>query len=341
MIRFIVTPRAAFADLLVKLRAARAQSSENVFLLLALSGLVADPPAVARAIWGAWLRNPSALVALLHLALTPIVTGLVFTGVAALILRFAVARGEFDLGQLFDLAAYANLPRVIVALIASAVWTRGGPLPALDSLADAPGVTLLWLALAWGGSLVWLVFAAQAMRGETHPATASPVYRRVSVAVFAAALTLVLAHTVWHRADYRPAGRGDRLGDIAVRELASGALQTFSFPRERKVVIDFWATWCPPCRAALPAWQKLQNEDADFVSLNLEPESRPDVQKFLRDNSYTFNVTLDAQNLQGQLQVDTLPTVIVVGSDGRIERFWVGGASESAIREALRPAILP
>ena len=350
VIRFLISPRAAFADLSARLRGGERLSSESIFYIMAASGLLTDPPAVARALWGAWLRNPTALIAFLHLAMPALIATIVFTGAAALILRFAVSR--FDLGQLFDLAAPANYPRAVVAIASSVAWALHAPLPVLDSLATAPVLTLTWLVLGWGGSLVWLWFAARATAAAPlrplplRPLPLRPLPLRL-IKRFAhcrAGRGFLLVEGVavpcWklvhEREVYRPAGRGDIIGDFSARALDSGEIERFSFPRPRKMVIDFWATWCPPCRAALPSWQALQNEDADFVSLNLEPGASSDVHKFIRDNSYTFKVWQDTANLQGRLQIDTLPSIVVVGKDGHIERFWIGGAAIGTLRDAIR-----
>jgi thiol-disulfide isomerase/thioredoxin len=103
------------------------------------------------------------------------------------------------------------------------------------------------------------------------------------------------------------------------------------------VVIDFWATWCPPCVASLPGWQALSGEGlaADLVSANTEGDAVSDVKKFLDEKKYTFAVHLADPGLQARLQVETLPTTLVIGKDGVIAAYWVGIGPESRVRDAI------
>lgn len=326
----LAAPRASFAALVRTPR-----RSDRVFLLALAESLIGDPPTVARAIAGVWRRNLGALSALPTLLTTPLILALLFTGFAAFVLR-ASRRSTRDLGELFELAAWAYVPHVFATVLFSGAWAFGAPLPHWSALVDHPEWVLAYNALAWGGCVCWLVFAAQALSAAPAGETMSspwPARAIRSVAIIALGVALGQVARLWPT--LQPVGKGDALTTFTVRALDSGEVRTFSFPRERRVVIDFWATWCGPCREALPAWQSLSGLDADLLSVNLEPTQRSDVIKFLADKNYTFAVVTDPEGLQDKLQVDVLPTVVVLGRDGQIEKYWVGGASPATIREAV------
>lgn len=114
------------------------------------------------------------------------------------------------------------------------------------------------------------------------------------------------------------------------------------------VVLDFWATWCPPCRGSLPHTQKI-SADKDLAAKGLvvwtvNDRETPDViEKFQKDNSYTFAVLLDPKGsaLQSYL-VQGIPTTVVVGRDGTIKNVFVGFGGDStgqAIDEAVQKAL--
>ena len=83
--------------------------------------------------------------------------------------------------------------------------------------------------------------------------------------------------------------------------------------------MDFWATWCGPCRVEMPALQKLYEDFAGrgveivAVSVDVLPEVVPE---FVRRLGLTFPVLLDGRSLQAQYRVRALPTLFVVDPSG-------------------------
>lgn len=88
------------------------------------------------------------------------------------------------------------------------------------------------------------------------------------------------------------------------------------------VFINFWASWCPPCRAEMPSLSKLYNqlkEDDRFVFLFLnEDEDASKAKSFLRDNHYPFPLVSVEGNVPAEIFSGTLPTTLVLDKEGRI-----------------------
>ena len=88
------------------------------------------------------------------------------------------------------------------------------------------------------------------------------------------------------------------------------------------VLINYWATWCPPCRAEMPSLSKLYNElkgDNRFVFLFLnEDENLNKAKDFLQSNHYSFPITIRAGSLPSEMFNGTLPTTVVLNKDGKI-----------------------
>ena len=88
------------------------------------------------------------------------------------------------------------------------------------------------------------------------------------------------------------------------------------------VFLNFWATWCPPCREEMPSMQKLYTrfKDKDFAMLAVsmkEPASV--VKKFFKDNSLTFTALLDSDGeLMTPFGVRAIPTTYIIDRDGAI-----------------------
>jgi thiol-disulfide isomerase/thioredoxin len=115
------------------------------------------------------------------------------------------------------------------------------------------------------------------------------------------------------------------------------------------VVLDFWATWCPPCRKSLPHLNKVANnkelaeKGLKVFAVNSQ-ETKAEAKDFASKNNYTFTMPLDAKGDAGKSYlVVGIPTTVIVGRDGSIKDVFIGfGGEESekqldaAIENALK-----
>jgi thiol-disulfide isomerase/thioredoxin len=93
----------------------------------------------------------------------------------------------------------------------------------------------------------------------------------------------------------------------------------------KKVLLNFWATWCPPCKAEMPEMQKFHEQygkDVVILAVNLtSTEANPDrVQAYLQEEGFTFPVLLDEKDVVGTKQygVLTIPTSYFIDEKGMI-----------------------
>jgi thiol-disulfide isomerase/thioredoxin len=97
------------------------------------------------------------------------------------------------------------------------------------------------------------------------------------------------------------------------------------------IFLNFWATWCPPCQAEMPAINKLYNRfksDPNVVFIMVDADSNlPKAQKFLDKKKYSFPVYQVASNIPEQLYKGSLPTTIVFDKKGRISFNEEGAAN--------------
>jgi len=108
------------------------------------------------------------------------------------------------------------------------------------------------------------------------------------------------------------------------------------------VLLDFWATWCGPCRRELPTIQKLHQRYAArglaIVGINCS-ETRSTAATFLRTNHYTIPTWLDADGVvQNQYGVDGIPTLVILDAKGTVVARLVGLRDEDELLAALKKA---
>lgn len=97
------------------------------------------------------------------------------------------------------------------------------------------------------------------------------------------------------------------------------------------VILDFWATWCGPCRQALPILSQVaaeyQDRGVEFFAVDLR-ESPEDVQQFLDETMLSLAVVMDRDGAISDLyQVEYVPQTVIIGKDGTVAVVHVGSSS--------------
>ncbi|TZF94853.1 redoxin domain-containing protein [Chryseobacterium panacisoli] len=112
-----------------------------------------------------------------------------------------------------------------------------------------------------------------------------------------------------------------------------GTVINTSALQNKVVFINFWASWCPPCRAEFPSVQKLydqykKNPDMVFLTVNLDDNA--DLGKsYLKENGFTIPFLVPAGNIPGVLYSGSLPTTVVLDKKGNIRLHHKGLADYS------------
>ena len=133
--------------------------------------------------------------------------------------------------------------------------------------------------------------------------------------------------------------RGHPAPEFSLQTLDGEAL-SLSELRGQAIVLNFWATWCPPCRAEMPelqaAYQAYRSGGLVVLGVN-QAEEAPVVRAYLEELGLTFPVVLDANYEAASLYaVNSLPTTFFIDRDGIIRGMVVGQMNAALLNEQIR-----
>jgi len=133
-----------------------------------------------------------------------------------------------------------------------------------------------------------------------------------------------------------PTGTGVKVGQTLAPfslESLDGSQVTVGQPG-KITVINFWATWCPPCQEEMPELQifaQQNQEKVNFYAVNLQ-ESKGKISEFMNKNKYTMTVLLDNDGSVGKkFQVSAIPTTIIVNKHGMVKFRKSGGMTRNEL----------
>ncbi len=140
---------------------------------------------------------------------------------------------------------------------------------------------------------------------------------------------------------------GDTAPAFTLKTLAAGP-DSLSAYRGHPVLINFWATWCPPCREEMPrlvvAYHAHQSAGLIILAINLTDQetSRKDVQHFVAEFQMPFPVLLDEKGkVRRRYKLRGLPTSVFIGADGVVRAVTPGPTSEASLQQHLAEILTP
>jgi len=109
------------------------------------------------------------------------------------------------------------------------------------------------------------------------------------------------------------------------------------------VMINNWATWCPPCKAEMPTLSKYfkEHRDQGFILVGIEAgDPIKDVEKFVEDYRLTFPILLDPNNKSLiAFHNDNLPSSYVIDRNGNVILAWTGPISKAMLEKYITPLL--
>ncbi|MBM1171532.1 TlpA disulfide reductase family protein [Microvirga arabica] len=214
------------------------------------------------------------------------------------------------------------------SLIAGLITARlGHVIENASSFATEP-----WRILAvWQGGFSWPWAAGSIIAMSVALART----RRAAIgAVVSLAIALFAWNVVWQLTNATPA---TPMPDVALENIRGGSTSLTAFTG-KPVVLNLWASWCPPCRREMPMMAEMAaaGDDITFLFVN-QGERRTTIEGYLNNEKLTLsNVLLDTRmDVPRHYATPGLPVTLFIGADGKLRSIHVGEISREALTGTL------
>jgi thiol-disulfide isomerase/thioredoxin len=121
--------------------------------------------------------------------------------------------------------------------------------------------------------------------------------------------------------------------DFTLKTL-DGQEVTLTKLKGKVVLLDFWATWCAPCREAIPHLINLQKtyreKGIEVIGMNMDRGDAETVRRFVKSMDIPYPITLTSEEVSRNYGVTGLPTTILIDQEGKIRQKFLGFTSEIA-----------
>lgn len=169
-------------------------------------------------------------------------------------------------------------------------------------------------------------------------------FRRVNFGIVFL-LTALLFTSCDNSTSQQPASQGGLVGkpapDFTLLDMQGQQVSLSQF-RGKVVILNFWATWCPPCRQEMPSMERLyrdfKEKDMVILAVNVDENGKQAVREFLQKMPYSFPILLDSKNIaQNSYGVFRLPESFVIDRNGVViekiigARNWLSGPTFNLI----------
>ena len=139
-------------------------------------------------------------------------------------------------------------------------------------------------------------------------------------------------------------GQEVRAPQFVLRDL-NGRTVRLSDYKGKVVLINFWATWCPPCRAEMPDLVRLQTEHAkeglQIIGITYPPERKSRVRRFARSLKVNYPIILGTRQIKARFSSEeTLPLTVVINRDGSVSHIISGILLREEFEEQIKPLLL-
>jgi thiol-disulfide isomerase/thioredoxin len=207
--------------------------------------------------------------------------------------------------------------------------------------------TIFWLRIGILALLAYTIYTH--IRQARKRGYFIPVNRADWKPVLNDAFTLLVGGFAWwmletnYQAPLDAVLKNDKadISQLAYLDLQSGKTQQLSDLRGKVIILNVWATWCPPCRRELPDLNEIQQEIGQdkLVVLALSDEEAGTVSSYLQDKGFTFVSGVFTNMPESIQKVGTRPVSILIDQKGAVMEMVVGARGASFFKGWVTPLL--
>jgi peroxiredoxin len=163
------------------------------------------------------------------------------------------------------------------------------------------------------------------------------MFRKLVVAWFLAIALVSGCTETGERAPANPTAPDFTLQDM------SGRTVRLSDYRGKVVLLEFWATWCPPCRASIPGLKILNDRYRDkglvVLAVSVDVEGWDVVRAFVKRHDIDYTVLQGTDEVEQDYRVRTIPMMLVLDKQGRIYRRYLGYGNDDQLEQDIKASL--
>lgn len=123
-----------------------------------------------------------------------------------------------------------------------------------------------------------------------------------------------------------------------------GVVHSLENYKGKVIFLNFWATWCPPCKKEMPdvesIYKEYEENKKDVVILGVNSEKENEVKKFLKDKGYTFPTVIDENSeVMRKYFIQAFPTSFVIDKEGNVYGYVMGGLTKEQIKQVIEEVL--